>query len=241
MIAPVDASLAPASPGANPEPGTPGEGLKIAGSGIVVGLAVAAALGPVIEPLPFGILPSDAVSDVATIGVMIAIATDRLTIGGVTLTDATLRATTFMRGLGEGAPPGVMSASWFPGSVVTFDFPRGTFTIAPGALPAPDGVTIMACDPSSLLPAISVTVAGRVFSLHLDTGSAGGVVLPLAASAQVPPRRSADRRATRAHHGGRVCGQDGARAGRHHDRPRRDRCRPGAIQRSPPRPRHRPR
>jgi putative ABC transport system permease protein len=49
------------------------EGLKVAGSGIVVGLAAAAALGPVIEPLLFGIPPSDAVSYVATIGVMISI------------------------------------------------------------------------------------------------------------------------------------------------------------------------
>jgi hypothetical protein len=58
---------------------------------------------------------------------------DTMTISGVTLTGVTLRATTFMRGLGADAPSGVMSASWFPGSLVTFDFPRHTLTIAPGA------------------------------------------------------------------------------------------------------------
>jgi hypothetical protein len=111
---------------------------------------------------------------------------DTMTISGVTLTGVTLRATTFMRGLGADAPRGVMSASWFPGNLVTFDFPRHTLTIAPGALPRPDGKTIFACDPASVLPTIPVTVAGRTFTLHLDTGSPGGVMLPMAASTQVP-------------------------------------------------------
>lgn len=111
---------------------------------------------------------------------------DAMTIGAVTLTSVTLRATTFMRGLGADAPSGVMSASWFPKQLVTFDFPRHTLTIRPGALSAPDGRTIFACDPASLLPTIPVTVAGHVFTLHLDTGSPGGVMLPMAASTQVP-------------------------------------------------------
>lgn len=111
---------------------------------------------------------------------------DALTIGAVTLTGVRLRATTFMRGLGADAPSGVMSASWFPKHLVTFDFPRHTLTIKSGALPAADGRTIFACDPSSLLPTIPVMVAGHAFTLHLDTGSPGGVMLPMAASTQVP-------------------------------------------------------
>jgi hypothetical protein len=128
--------------------------------------------------------------DVATaMGLDVAdgrVAIDAMTIGAVKLTSVTLRATTFMRGLGAGAPSGVMSASWFPKSLVTFDFPRHTLTIAPGALPAPDDRTIFACDPSSLLPTIPVSVAGHAFTLHLDTGSPGGVMLPMAASTLVP-------------------------------------------------------
>lgn len=79
-----------------------------------------------------------------------------------------------------------MSASWFPGSLVTFDFPRHTLTIAPGALPAPNGRSVFACDPASFLPTIPVTVAGHAFTLHLDTGSPGSVTLPMAASTLLP-------------------------------------------------------
>src|SRR6185369_12010990 len=114
------------------------------------------------------------------------IAIESMTIGAVRLSGVTLRATTFMRGLGADAPSGVMSASWFPTHLVTFDFPRRALTIAPGALGPPDGRTIFACDPSSFLPTIPVTIAGRLFTLHLDTGSGGGVMLPRAVAEELP-------------------------------------------------------
>ena len=109
-----------------------------------------------------------------------------LGIGAVTLRDVVLRPSTFMRGLGPDAPPGVMSASWFAGHLVIFDFPRQTITIVPGALPAPDNQTIFEFDAAEILPGVPITVAGHAHYVHLDTGSPGGLMLPLRLSTELP-------------------------------------------------------
>jgi len=109
-----------------------------------------------------------------------------LGIGAVTLRDVVLRPSTFMRGLGPDAPQGVMSASWFARHLVTFDFPRQTITIAPGALPALDNQTIFEFDAAEILPGVPITVAGRAHYVHLDTGSPGGLMLPLRMSTELP-------------------------------------------------------
>jgi hypothetical protein len=109
-----------------------------------------------------------------------------LGIGDVTLLDVVLRTSTFARGLGPDAPQGVMSASWFAGHLVIFDFPRKTITIVPGALPAADNQTILASNPTEVLPGVPITVAGRAHYVHLDTGSPGGLMLPLHMSTELP-------------------------------------------------------
>lgn len=76
-------------------------------------------------------------------------------------------------------PKGVVSASMFPGSLVTFDFPARTITFRKGALPAPDGKRIFQYAADEALPVAPIRVAGREFVIHVDTGSPGGVMLPL--------------------------------------------------------------
>ena len=79
-----------------------------------------------------------------------------------------------------------MSASWFAQHLVSFDFPHQTITIAPGALPAPDNQTIFEFDAAEILPGVPLTVAGRAHYVHLDTGSPGGLMLPMRMATELP-------------------------------------------------------
>ena len=90
-------------------------------------------------------------------------------------------------GLGGANPPrGVLSAAVFPGSLVVFDYPRRTITIKRGALPPADNRRVFEYAASEALPVIPVKVAGREFHIHLDSGSPGGVMLPMKYAAELP-------------------------------------------------------
>jgi hypothetical protein len=69
---------------------------------------------------------------------------------------------------------------------VTFDFPHQTVTIVPGSLPPPDNQTIFEFDAAEILPLVPIVVAGRPHRVHLDTGSPGGLMLPMRFSAELP-------------------------------------------------------
>jgi hypothetical protein len=90
-------------------------------------------------------------------------------------------------GLGGANPPrGVLSAAAFPGNLVVLDYPGRRVTIRPGALPAADGRRIFEYGAEQELPVVPVRVAGREITIHLDSGSPGGVMLPLKYEKELP-------------------------------------------------------
>jgi hypothetical protein len=78
---------------------------------------------------------------------------------------------------GDDLPRGVLSASIFPGHLLTFDYPARKLTVQRGALPQADGRTVFSYKGDDL-PAVPVKVAGREISVHLDTGAPYALALP---------------------------------------------------------------
>ncbi len=90
-------------------------------------------------------------------------------------------------GLGGANPPrGVLSAAAFPGNLVVLDYPNRRVTIKPGALPAADGRRTFEYGAEHVLPVVPVRVAGHEITIHLDSGSPGGVMLPLKYEQELP-------------------------------------------------------
>jgi aspartyl protease len=79
---------------------------------------------------------------------------------------------------GDGAPRGVLSASAFPGHVVTFDYPKKRIGIAKGKLDTDDAKRTFAYSEDDVLPTVPVRIGGREVRVHLDTGSGYGLILP---------------------------------------------------------------
>ncbi len=158
--------------------GRPAIDVMLDGKGPVVFVLDTGAAGGAIDPdtvASLGLKSDQNVVSISTLG-----------IGAVTLHDIVLRPSTFMRGLGADVSQGVMSASWFAKHLVIFDFPRQTITITPGALPSPDNQTIFESNSGEILPGVPLTVAGRAHYVHLDTGSPGGLMLPMGMSTELP-------------------------------------------------------
>ena len=88
--------------------------------------------------------------------------------------------------LGKDTPQGVLSASTFPGFLVTLDYPESRLVIRRGQLPAPDGACVFAYDAKRPLPEIRLSVAGQDVTVHLDSGSGGGIALPLKLAGGLP-------------------------------------------------------
>ena len=112
---------------------------------------------------------------------------DRLDIGGaqVTLDVPALNLVAMFR-MAADAPRGVLSAGLFAHYLVTLDFPGKTVRVMPGALPVPDGRDVMEFDRAARLVEIPVDVAGKTITVDLDTGSPGGLALPLAMADSLP-------------------------------------------------------
>ena len=86
---------------------------------------------------------------------------------------------------GDDVPRGVLSASAFPGHLVTFDYPARKFVVQRGALPQADGRTVFSYKGDDL-PAVPVNVAGREISVHLDTGAPYALALPTRYMKELP-------------------------------------------------------
>jgi CubicO group peptidase (beta-lactamase class C family) len=112
---------------------------------------------------------------------------ERMEIGGAVLSD--LPAVAFDRSFldrGKETPRGVLSAKTFPGFLVTLNYPQSRLTIQRGGLPDADGEKVFAYDAKRRLPQIPVSVAGRELNVHLDSGSPGGITLPLELAERLP-------------------------------------------------------
>jgi hypothetical protein len=83
-------------------------------------------------------------------------------------------------------PRGVLSAAAFPGQLVVLDYPGKRVTIKPGALAKADNRRIFEYGADEELPVIPVRVAGHEYHIHLDSGSPGGVMLPMKYIPELP-------------------------------------------------------
>jgi hypothetical protein len=83
-------------------------------------------------------------------------------------------------------PAGVLSATAFSGTLLTLDYPGKTVSFHKGALPPADGRRTFQYEAGDLLPMVPVRVAGHETRVHVDSGSPGGLMLPLHFSKEVP-------------------------------------------------------
>lgn len=81
-------------------------------------------------------------------------------------------------------PRGVLSPNDVGDRLVVLDLGGRTARITPGQLPEPDGVSVFGYD--GPLPEIPVQIGDHRFRVHLDTGSPGGVSLPLSVAKSLP-------------------------------------------------------
>jgi hypothetical protein len=87
---------------------------------------------------------------------------------------------------GENAPRGILSAACFPGYLLTYDYPGKRISIKQGALASSDGKSIFQYTEDQVLPTVPVRIAGHDTQVHLDTGSAFGLTLPVKFLAELP-------------------------------------------------------
>ena len=92
-------------------------------------------------------------------------------------------------------PRGVLSASAFPGNLVSFDYPAKQIRLRKGRLGEANGKNIFSYEASDL-PSVPVKVAGREISLHLDTGAPMAVALPTKYMKELPLAAPAEQKGT---------------------------------------------
>jgi hypothetical protein len=88
--------------------------------------------------------------------------------------------------LGPGdVPRGVLSASSFPGALVSFDYPGKRINFHKGALAEANGTNIFSYDAGDL-PSVPVKAANREITIHLDTGAPYAVAFPTKYMKELP-------------------------------------------------------
>ena len=87
---------------------------------------------------------------------------------------------------GEDAPRGILSAASFPGCLLTYDYPGKRILIKRGALKADDSRSIFQYTEDQILPTVPLRIAGHDMQVHLDTGSAFGLTLPVKFLTELP-------------------------------------------------------
>jgi predicted aspartyl protease len=87
---------------------------------------------------------------------------------------------------GDVAFDGALGMQFFDGVLVVFDGPAKRLRIERGALPEPDGRRVLPVRLDRDLPLVKITIGGRDVEALLDTGSAGGLLIPMDMSASLP-------------------------------------------------------
>lgn len=140
----------------------------------------------------------------------------RVTIGSIELEGLTIKGLTSIAFDGlpfprtADSPRGVLGPYSLAGLLITLDYPRETLTFTRGVLPEPDGQEIFGWEGRQRLPEIPIVVGGESVTVHLDTGSSGGVSVPTA----LAPRLSLEGPLTDAGYAQTVDQVRGVRAGR---------------------------
>ena len=83
-------------------------------------------------------------------------------------------------------PRGILSATGFPGWVVSINFPAAQLEIESGELPVEDNKTIFHWGGNELLPTVPLTMGEVKFDAHIDSGSGSGITLSTASAAKLP-------------------------------------------------------
>jgi predicted aspartyl protease len=106
--------------------------------------------------------------------------------GDLVLTD--VKAITWKRsGMGiADFPRGVVGLGLFGPRIVTIDYPQKKLIVESGALPEPDGKTVLKATFEDGIPSLPIDVAGVAYRAHLDSGSTGFLGLPLGAAKALP-------------------------------------------------------
>lgn len=87
---------------------------------------------------------------------------------------------------GMPAPAGILAAAGLDGMLLTIDPAAGSVWIRPGALPPADGRRVLNYDGASVVPRISIDVAGQTLEAALDTGAPTMVSMPARFESIVP-------------------------------------------------------
>ena len=85
---------------------------------------------------------------------------------------------------GEADRPAVLPLKAFAGYLLTLDFAKRKITAAAGELPPADGTSVL--EYSGRLLSFPATIGGVAATLHPDTGSPGGVTVPLEMAKSLP-------------------------------------------------------
>ena len=75
-------------------------------------------------------------------------------------------------------PRGIISASLWPGHLVTLDYPRYQLTVDPGGLPEPNRRDVFSLRPESREFGLTVVTGSLAISCQLDPLFPGGLLLP---------------------------------------------------------------
>jgi Aspartyl protease len=86
-----------------------------------------------------------------------------------------------------GAPiDAIVGAGLLRSKLVSIDYGASALVIEGGALPAPDGVEVLAADFSSLVPRVTISIAGKQVDVIIDSGCSNWLDLPMELEANLP-------------------------------------------------------
>lgn len=83
-------------------------------------------------------------------------------------------------------PRGIISASLWPGHLVTLDFPRYQLGVEPGTLPEPNRRDVFSLKPDAPELGVTLIIASSVISCRLDPLFPGGLLLPESYAKSLP-------------------------------------------------------
>jgi hypothetical protein len=117
---------------------------------------------------------------------MAVVAIDTLQIGGARF-EGLHAAVRDMRAMpGRENADGILGFGLFRECLLSLDYPGNRVRLSRGALPPADGSGVLAFTREDGIPTVSITVAGRAMSAHVDAGFVGGISLAEKEAASLP-------------------------------------------------------